>query len=178
MQSRDVVISRFIGGRGGTKLPFHSPHQRIRMRRQNHLILLAALVFAVVLWQRHAPAPMGTTNPSSTTAGHAAATNSGDSLNPATTTALPSFLPPEARTTLDAIARGGPFEHSQDGVVFGNYEGLLPKQPRGYYHEYTVETPGASTRGTRRIITGGTPPDAYYYTDDHYRSFRRFEASR
>ena len=59
--------------------------------------------------------------------------------------------------------------------MFGNYEGLLPQQPRGYYHEYTVETPGARTRGARRIITGGTPPVAYYYTDDHYRSFRRFD---
>ena len=40
--------------------------------------------------------------------------------------------------------------------------------------EYTVETPGAATRGARRIITGGNPPVVYYYTDDHYRSFRRF----
>jgi len=63
-------------------------------------------------------------------------------------------------------------------VTFGNYEGLLPKQPRGYYREYTVETPGARTRGTRRIITGGNPPEVYYYTDDHYRSFRRFEVTR
>ncbi len=62
--------------------------------------------------------------------------------------------------------------------MFGNYEGLLPRQPRGYYHEYTVETPGADTRGTRRIITGGTPPAIYYYTDDHYRSFRRFGLNR
>ena len=76
------------------------------------------------------------------------------------------------------INRGGPFEHSQDGAVFGNYEGLLPKQPRGYYHEYTVETPGARNRGARRIITGGTPPIVWYYTDDHYRSFRRFEVAR
>lgn len=63
-------------------------------------------------------------------------------------------------------------------MTFGNYEGLLPKQPRGYYREYTVETPGASTRGARRIITGGNPPVVYYYTDDHYRSFRRFEVNR
>ena len=84
----------------------------------------------------------------------------------------------QAHATLDRIARGGPFEHSQDGGVFGNYEGLLPKQPRGYYHEYTVETPGARNRGARRIITGGTPPSVWYYTDDHYRSFRRFEVGR
>lgn len=137
------------------------------MRRLNPLILLAALLFAVVLWQRHTPAPAGATNPVATTP-----TSQGTSAT------VPDFLPTEARTTLDAIARGGPFEHSQDGVVFGNYEGLLPQQPRGYYHEYTVETPGARTRGIRRIITGGTPPVVWYYTDDHYRSFRRFEMNR
>lgn len=87
---------------------------------------------------------------------------------------LPAFLPPEARHTLAMIASGGPFPHSQDGVVFGNYEHLLPAKPRGYYHEYTVETPGARDRGARRIITGGNPPVVYYYTDDHYRSFREF----
>jgi ribonuclease T1 len=134
------------------------------MRRLNPLILLAALVLAVVLWQQHTTAPTNTTGPTTTTQGG--------------TTALPGFLPIEARATLEAIARGGPFEHSQDGVVFGNYEGLLPQQPRGYYHEYTVETPGARTRGARRIITGGTPPVVWYYTDDHYRSFRRFEMNR
>ena len=58
--------------------------------------------------------------------------------------------------------------------MFGNYEHLLPAQPRGYYREYTVPMPGARNRGARRIITGGAPPAVYYYTDDHYRSFRRF----
>ena len=140
------------------------------MRRLNPVILLAVLVFAVVLWQRHTAAPTGTINPTATTPTSLGTTPARQD----TSATLPDFLPAEARATLDAIARGGPFEHSQDGVVFGNYEGLLPQQPRGYYHEYTVETPGARTRGTRRIITGGTPPVAWYYTDDHYRSFRRF----
>lgn len=91
---------------------------------------------------------------------------------------LPSYLPPEARQTLALIANGGPFPHRQDGEVFGNYEHLLPAEPRGYYHEYTVATPGAHDRGARRIITGGNPPRVYYYTDDHYRSFRRFTLPR
>ena len=60
--------------------------------------------------------------------------------------------------------------------MFGNRERLLPPQPRGYYHEYTVETPGAGDRGPRRIVTGGTPPREYFYSADHYRSFRRFTA--
>lgn len=88
---------------------------------------------------------------------------------------LPEFLPPEAEDTLARIANDGPFRHEQDGGVFGNHEHRLPEKPRGYYHEYTVETPGADDRGARRIITGGQPPTVYYYTDDHYRSFRQFK---
>jgi guanyl-specific ribonuclease Sa len=88
---------------------------------------------------------------------------------------LPAFLPPEARQTLRLIAQGGPFPHRQDGSVFGNREGRLPRQPQGYYREYTVDTPGLGHRGARRIVTGGQPPREYYYTDDHYESFRRFE---
>ena len=62
--------------------------------------------------------------------------------------------------------------------MFQNREGRLPAKPEGYYHEYTVDTPGLDYRGARRIITGGTPPQFYYYTDDHYRTFRPFEVSR
>lgn len=84
-------------------------------------------------------------------------------------------LPPEAREVHALIGRGGPFRFDRDGVVFGNREGLLPAKPRGYYHEYTVRTPGVTSRGARRIVCGGqaTKPDACYYTDDHYQSFRR-----
>lgn len=82
-------------------------------------------------------------------------------------------LPPEARETLRLIRAGGPFPYARDGVVFGNFEGRLPKQRRGYYHEYTVPTPGLSHRGARRIVTGGGPPREFWYTDDHYESFRR-----
>ncbi|MDE2271072.1 MAG: ribonuclease [Xanthomonadaceae bacterium] len=91
---------------------------------------------------------------------------------------LPAFLPRQAIQTLALIADGGPFPHRQDGEVFGNYEHRLPAEPRGYYHEYTVDTPGARDRGARRIITGGDPPVVYYYTDDHYRSFRKFTVPR
>ncbi|WP_369040139.1 ribonuclease domain-containing protein [Stenotrophomonas maltophilia] len=88
--------------------------------------------------------------------------------------ALPAFLPAEARQTIALIQRGGPFPHRQDGSTFGNREQQLPERPRGYYREYTVDTPGARNRGARRIVTGGNPPDAWYYTDDHYESFRSF----
>ena len=80
-------------------------------------------------------------------------------------------LPREARQTLALIKDGGPFPYSRDGVVFGNYEKRLPLRQRGYYREYTVKTPGRHDRGARRIVTGRG--DEYYYTDDHYRSFRR-----
>jgi guanyl-specific ribonuclease Sa len=92
--------------------------------------------------------------------------------------ALAAFLPAEAHATLRLIALGGPFPHSQDGSVFGNRERRLPSKPRGYYREYTVETPGLGHRGARRIITGGQPPAVYYYTDDHYDSFRSFQVAR
>lgn len=88
---------------------------------------------------------------------------------------LPDYLPAEARTTLELITQNGPFPHRQDGAVFQNREKRLPQKPRGYYHEYTVETPGLSHRGARRIVTGGDPVEMYYYTDDHYDSFREFE---
>jgi ribonuclease T1 len=80
-------------------------------------------------------------------------------------------LPAEARETLARIKAGGPFPYQRDGAVFGNREGLLPKRSRGYYREYTVKTPGARDRGARRIVVGRG--GEYYYTDDHYRSFRR-----
>ncbi|RJX32135.1 MAG: ribonuclease [Oxalobacter sp.] len=83
-------------------------------------------------------------------------------------------LPPEARQTLVLIKQGGPFPYEKDGKTFGNYEGSLPKQKRGYYREYTVKTPGVRNRGARRIVAGGKSPAAqYYYTADHYATFRR-----
>jgi ribonuclease T1 len=88
-------------------------------------------------------------------------------------------LPAEARHTLALIKRGGPFPYSKDGTTFGNREKQLPRQPRGYYTEYTVKTPHSRDRGPRRIVAGrGDARDPatsgeYYYTDDHYASFRR-----
>jgi len=80
-------------------------------------------------------------------------------------------LPPEALTALALIAAGGPFPYAADGATFRNLEGILPKHASGYYHEYTVVTPGSADRGARRIVTGGAGEQ--YWTDDHYASFRR-----
>jgi ribonuclease T1 len=80
-------------------------------------------------------------------------------------------LPIEARATLELIKAGGPFPYPQDGRRFSNREKLLPLEGRGYYREYTVRTPGVRGRGARRIVAGSG--GEFYYTADHYRSFRR-----
>ncbi len=135
------------------------------------MLLLAVALVAAALWLQRdrEPAVEGST-PTAVAVGTAG--------NRAPASAWPAFLPKEARPVLRRIADGGPHPYRQDGSVFQNREGRLPSQPRGYYREYTVETPGLGHRGTRRIVTGGQPPAVYYYTDDHYDSFRRFEPPR
>jgi len=91
--------------------------------------------------------------------------------NPAITGVRASDLPGDARETLALIRAGGPFPHAQDGSVFANREGLLPRVARGTYREYTVMTPGRKDRGARRIVA--VKRAEFYYTEDHYRSFRR-----
>lgn len=83
-------------------------------------------------------------------------------------------LPKAAQKTVQLIKQNGPFPYEKDGMVFGNYERLLPKKKRGYYHEYTVPTPGTDRRGAHRIVVGGNPPTSseFYYTADHYATFR------
>lgn len=133
--------------------------------RTSFSVLALLLLVLVAAWLRPASGPVPSSAPPA--GGEVAARVD-----------LPAFLPPEAHETVRLIARGGPFPHPQDGGVFGNREGHLPRMARGYYREYTVATPGLGHRGARRIVTGGQPPAAYYYTDDHYASFRRFEVPR
>ena len=96
----------------------------------------------------------------------------GSKSNQSVSIALPiTALPLEAQQTLRLIKRGGPYPYLRDGAVFGNYERMLPPRDRGYYREYTVPTPGTRDRGARRIVVGAGAE--YYYTDDHYRTFRR-----
>ena len=80
-------------------------------------------------------------------------------------------LPLEAQKTVILIRKGGPYPYARDGAIFANREGALPRQKRGYYHEYTVKTPGERTRGARRIVAGTA--GEMYYSDDHYNHFRR-----
>jgi ribonuclease T1 len=98
--------------------------------------------------------------------------------NPALLGIIPvQELPQQAKHTLVLIKNGGPFPYAKDGTVFRNYERVLPQQKRGYYHEFTVKTPGERTRGSRRIVSGGEPRSSgeYYYTDDHYATFKRIK---
>ncbi|WP_030316334.1 ribonuclease domain-containing protein [Streptomyces flavochromogenes] len=97
-----------------------------------------------------------------------------EAVAPTGTSGLPTVraadLPPEARKTLDLIARGGPYPYAKDGAVFSDFERILPREPRGYYREYTVRTPGERDRGARRIVAGRG--GEIYWTDDHYETFR------
>jgi len=131
------------------------------------LVLLAVAVFA---WSRQRAPVQAPTAP--------ATAHSSSSVSTSTAGRSTDALPPEVAVTLALIQRGGPFLHRQDGALFENRERELPVQPRGYYREFTVETPGTHDRGARRIITGGDPPVVYYYTGDHYRSFRTLEPTR
>lgn len=90
----------------------------------------------------------------------------------ATSTAALSALPAQVAQTVRLVQAGGPFPYpADDGVVFHNAQHLLPAEPDGYYREYTVPTPGESSRGARRLITG--KDGEFYYTPDHYESFIR-----
>ncbi|MFJ5269998.1 ribonuclease domain-containing protein [Streptomyces sp. NPDC088358] len=123
------------------------------------LLCLAALLTGC----SSAPSP---SSPADTASGTSAAPDWAHGMG----TVREARLPAEARATLDLIDRGGPFPYARDGVVFGNFERLLPLHRRDYYHEYTVTTPGERDRGARRIVTG--QGGEIYYTDDHYKSFR------
>jgi ribonuclease T1 len=142
-------------------------------RRKVLVVALGALIVLAVGWalvRSTSPDPAtstaGTTTTSTPTTGRP---------QDGTPTCALSALPREAVDTVRVIHAGAPFPFPRnDGVVFGNREGHLPQRARGYYHEYTVITPGAKNRSTRRIITGGAPltdPLQYLYTDDHYDSF-------
>lgn len=142
------------------------PSTRPRDRSWRALPWLAgALLLFALAWQLQRPATAPAGDAQALPAGSAAAHDAG----------LPGFLPAEAAPVIRAIQRGEGFAHRQDGSVFGNRERRLPARGHGYYREYTVPTPGLSHRGARRIVTGGDPPREWYYTADHYDSFRRFE---
>ena len=130
---------------------------------------LAGVLLAVVA----AGCTAGSASPAHSASPSAPPADSVRASVPANVDGLPAVtlvdLPPEAAATVALIEAGGPFPYRQDGVVFENRERILPDRPSGYYHEYTVPTPGSADRGARRIVTGGN--GELYWTDDHYDSF-------
>ncbi len=82
-------------------------------------------------------------------------------------------LPSQAQDTLGLIAKGGPYPYNRDGIVFENRESRLPRKADGYYHEFTVVTPGSNDRGTRRVVTGNSGEQ--YWSADHYATFQEID---
>lgn len=155
----------------------------VRRRRSPAALIAALIAVAISVWMtrddapREAPAsledralsPVQTPTQSAEPDG-LRARRSGENLDQIVPDATERA---ELVKTLDLIERGGPFPHKQDNTVFGNRERRLPQQPRGYYREYTVRTPGAPTRGARRVVRG--EGGELYYTRDHYRTFVRID---
>ena len=140
--------------------------------RRNTWLIIGLLLAGLWAWSQYGPrAPAADATPATRSSGGQEAL-----ARPprSTRAAYPAWLPAEALDTLALIERGGPYPHRQDGGTFQNRERLLPARSRGYYREYTVRSPGSRDRGARRIVAGGDPPVEFFYTDDHYRSFRRF----
>lgn len=154
------------------------------MLRRSPWALVAAVSLALLLWLFQSGGLDTSTAPESSpsTANSTASdlprgpSTMGPVVESADADGLPTVrerdLPAQAREVLDLIDAGGPFAHpEQDGSRFGNFEGILPQRPRGYYREYTVPTPGLDHRGARRIVTG--EGGQAYWTADHYESFAR-----
>jgi ribonuclease T1 len=161
-------------------LPYGIPTRLPRTRSQWITTIVVALIALAVWWFQNRPASTGsdpTTSDRTTSASsgnHSGPDNSGEAgTDPVSGLhwIAVSQLPSEGGETLDLIDSNGPFPYSRDGIVFGNNEGILPDHQRGYFHEYTVPTPGEGDRGARRIVTGG--PGEYYWSGDHYVSFER-----
>ncbi|MEW2621863.1 ribonuclease domain-containing protein [Streptomyces sp. NPDC048106] len=148
--------------------PSARPRCRVPGRPLSRLLAGMLVVLAVLL--AGCASGAGTTTGTGTRTGSSSGSVAAPGWAKGMATVPEARLPAEARRTLALIDRGGPYPYARDGIVFGNFERHLPEHRRGYYHEYTVETPGSPDRGARRIITG--QGGEFYYTDDHYDSFR------
>jgi len=152
--------------------------RRVRWPLLALVALIVLLVIGYAVSAVHHGSPRSSTPASAGSYGSAPV--SGHGAGPASTGSAAetplSSLPPQVSATVDLILQGGPFPYRQDGVVFANAERHLPMEVRGYYHEFTVPTPGSPDRGARRVITG--LDGEFYYTADHYESFRRVDVSR
>lgn len=150
----------------------HPDRPSTRVSKRALLLAAAIVIIALLVVLLVDRCSVGTTSAGPGTGGPTAdAPGSTTTPRSGLATVAASVLPVEARTTLALIDKGGPFPYAQDNTVFGNFEGLLPARPSGYYHEYTVPTPGLRNRGTRRLVVGQRGDT--YYTGDHYETFRQ-----
>lgn len=150
---------------------------RSLLRVLGAMFLCATLVGAVGCSGKKPAPAMATTTSASAGSGVDAAPSGAASPSVPTpgwakgmATVRAAALPQQARDVLVLIDKGGPYQYRQDGTVFGNFEKALPQKKRGYYHEFTVKTPGERDRGARRIVTGGD--GEFFYTADHYKTFK------
>ncbi|MEU9236776.1 ribonuclease domain-containing protein [Streptomyces subrutilus] len=157
-------------------IPWNVP--RLLLRLLGAVLLCAALVGAAGCGGKEAASPAAASSGAVSGAAPSAVPSTARSAAPSAApgwangmaTVRAEDLPQQARDVLALIDRGGPYPYRQDGTVFGNFEKVLPRQKRGYYHEFTVRTPGERDRGARRIVTG--QGGEFYYTDDHYDTFK------
>lgn len=149
-------------------------------RRRITIALVGLIVLVLAGWLIR-DVTTGSTGAPSTTSSSTSKLSGSSGAVPGSSSGLPvkalSSLPKEADDTWKLIQKGGPFPYPKnDGVVFHNNGNVLPRNKDGYYHEYTVDTPGAKNRATRRLITGSQRE--LYYTDDHYDSFSVVDPTR
>ena len=160
--------------RGRERPPRVDPMPADQRRTARLAVALLAVVVVLVVWWWAGHGSDGQLEERAAGGSSARSAPSAAGSAPKDDSGLPTVqlaeLPREAQRTLDLIAAGGPYPYSRDGVVFQNRERLLPRKAGGYYHEYTVPTPGEDDRGARRIITGDG--GELYWTPDHYASFR------
>jgi ribonuclease T1 len=149
-------------------LRLESASVRSVRRARRPLLALVALVVALAVGYAVQGSGGGSHHPARSSSASASTTAGEVAL---------STLPPQVAATVGLIRSDGPFPYPRnDGVVFHNNEHVLPRQADGYYHEYTVPTPGSGDRGARRLITGRD--GEFFYTDDHYETFRRVRVDR
>lgn len=134
-------------------------------------LLLIALLTAAVWWVQDRDTSPSEDRSRDVPSAQSTSGDAGTDPDSGLSLVLAGELPAEARTTLELIDEGGPFSFERDGITFENREEILPDRPRGYYREYTVETPGSDDRGARRIVAGSS--GEFYWTQDHYDSFER-----
>lgn len=156
--------------------PLRSTRQGLRLVRDHFMAFgvaaLAAILAIVLLTGCATPTATDIRTGAGAPATASRSSTGGRTITDGLATIAVDRLPEQARQTLALIAQGGPYPYPRnDDVVYHNRNRVLPKERDGYYHEFTVPTPGLHNRGPRRIIKGAH--GELYWTADHYNTFKR-----